>query len=176
MTRTSPDHGSAQTVTDLRRRVEHLVEQTLIEHGGPAAVTRRPISSRIDIAVNRPADYLDAVTTARAVARIAQGLAGDYARRARGDGATWTQIAHALEFTAEDHDDPSITAFEWVVPGPSQRFDPITTAWDCASCGAWVGDRGPYGGHPADTEHGHAAGCTRHANDVRAYQSDADLD
>lgn len=125
---------------------------------------------------DRPADYLAAAATARSVASTAESLARDYARRARGAGHSWDEVAAALKFDAAGHDDPSVEAFLWVAPTPSQRFDSIVTSWECASCAARVTDRGPFGGHPEEVEEGHLDSCARHQEDISAYRQQTGWD
>lgn len=96
--------------------------------------------------------HLAAAAAARSVASTAESLARDYARRARGAGRNWDEVAAALKFDAAGHDDPSVEAFLWVAPTPSQRFDSIVTSWECANCAARIADRGPFGGHPEEVE------------------------
>jgi hypothetical protein len=157
--------------TDTRSAVEQLVRRVLVDEHGAGAITRRPISRTIDIEVDRPADYNAGIAAARRIANAAEALMRDYAKRARGEGLSWQQIAPSLPIDLGDTDDPAAEAFVWVAPRPSQRFDRITTSWECASCGQRITDQGPYNGHPADDEHGHAEGCARHAEDIRAWRA-----
>ena len=110
------------------------------------------------------------------VASTAESLARDYARRARGAGHSWDEVAAALKFDAAGHDDPSVDAFYWVAPTPSQPFDSIVTSWECASCAARVTDRGPFGGHPEEVEEGHLDSCARHQEDISAYRQQTGWD
>ena len=112
----------------------------------------------------------------RGGAAPAESLARDYARRARGAGRSWDEVAAALKFDAAGHDDPSVEAFLWVAPTPSQRFDSIVTSWECASCAARVTDRGPFGGHPEEVEEGHLDSCARHQEDISAYRQQTGWD
>lgn len=134
-------------MTETRYRVQRLVEETL----------------------NRPADYLAGIQAARQVGYAAEAVARDYVARARGEGRSWRQIAQALGITDQQSDDPAAVAFLWVAPSPSQPYDTISTSWECLACGARVRDVGPYAGHPDDVEDGHAQGCVRHDDEVRAY-------
>lgn len=156
-------------MSSTRHQVERLVEQILTEEHGSTAITQRPISATITSEVNRPADYVAGVAAALAVAGVAEAVARDYARRARGEGRSWEQIAAVLDLDTELHDIPA-AAFRWVAPTPSQPFDRITTSWECSTCGSRVVDHGPFGGHPDDNEEGHAAGCARLAAEVAEYR------
>lgn len=116
----------------------------------------------------QPADALEGIEAARRVAAHADALARDFARRARGQGDSWAQIADKLGIDQESTD-PAADAFLWVAPEPPMPLDSIRVRWTCASCGAAVVDSGPYGGHPDDTEDGHTTGCERHQGEVREY-------
>lgn len=157
--------------TDTRHAVEQIVQRVLVDEHGADAITRRPISRTIDVEVDRPADYLAGIAAARRIANVADSLMRDYAKRARGEGLSWREIAGALPINPDATDHRSGAAFLWVAPSPSMPFDDITTSWECASCGQRVTDRGPFNGHPADDEDGHAEGCARHAEDIRAWRA-----
>ncbi len=159
-----------------RYQVQRLIEQILIEEHGSAAVTRSPISATLTSEVNRPADYVAGVRAAMTVVGVAEWVARDHAKRARGEGRSWAQIAEVLDLDTEAHDDLAAAAFLWVAPSPSQPFDRIYTSWECSSCGSRVVDRGPFGGHPDDNEEGHADGCARLAAEVAEYRRRAGWD
>lgn len=157
-------------MSDTRGRVQRVVEDTIRAAHGTEALTSGPISSTISIPVTRPTNYLHGVTAARQVAYAAEAIAREHAKKARGEGRSWDEIAQALGFTREATDDPAAEAFLWVAPSPSLPFDRISTSWECHSCGARVLDTGPFGGHPDDDEEGHRAGCARHAAEVAAWR------
>ena len=157
-------------MTEIRTRVEKIVKDALVTQSGSGAIVSAPLAPGYSTLVDRPADYLAAAATARSVASTAGSLARDYARRARRAGRSWDEVAAALKFDVAGHDDPSVEAFLWVAPTPSQRFDSIVTSWECASCAARVTDRGPFGGHPGEVEEGHLDSCARHQEDISAYR------
>lgn len=163
-------------MTEIRTRVEKIVKDALVTQSGSGAIVSAPLAPGYSTLVDRPADYLAAAATARSVASTAESLARDYARRARGAGRSWHEVAAALKFDAAGHDDPSVEAFLWVAPTPSQRFDSIVTSWECASCAARVTDRGPFGGHPEEVEEGHLDSCARHQEDISAYRQQTGWD
>jgi hypothetical protein len=163
-------------MTEIRTRVEKIVKDALVTQSGSAAIVSAPLGPGYSTLVDRPADYLAAAATARSVEYAAESLARDYARRARGAGRSWSEVAAALKFDAAGHDDPSVDAFYWVAPTPSQRFDSIVTSWECASCAARVTDRGPFGGHPEEVEEGHLDSCARHQEDISAYRQQTGWD
>ena len=163
-------------MTEIRTRVEKIVKDALVAQNGSGAIVSAPLAPGYSTLVDRPADYLAAAAAARGVAYTAESLARDYARRARGAGRSWDEVAAALQFDAAGHDDPSAEAFLWVAPTPSQRFDSIVTSWECASCAARVTDRGPFGGHPEEVEEGHLDSCARHQEDISAYRQQTGWD
>jgi hypothetical protein len=163
-------------MTEIRTRVEKIVKDALVTQSGSGAIVSAPLAPGYSTLVDRPADYLAAAATARSVASTAESLARDYARRARGAGRSWDEVAAALKFDAAGQDDPSVEAFLWVAPTPSQRFDSIVTSWECASCAARVTDRGPFGGHPEEVEEGHLDSCARHQEDISAYRQQTGWD
>lgn len=163
-------------MTEIRTRVEKIVKDALVAQSGSGAIVSAPLAPGYSTLVDRPADYLAAAATARSVEYAAESLARDYARRARGAGHSWDEVAAALKFDAAGHDDPSVEAFLWVAPTPSQRFDSIVTSWECASCAARVTDRGPFGGHPEEVEEGHLDSCARHQEDISAYRQQTGWD
>lgn len=163
-------------MTEIRTRVEKIVKDALVTQSGSGAIVSAPLAPGYSTLVDRPADYLAAAATARSVEYAAESLARDYARRARGAGRSWSEVAAALKFDAAGHDDPSVEAFLWVAPTPSQRFDSIVTSWECASCAARVTDRGPFGGHPEEVEEGHLDSCARHQEDISAYRQQTGWD
>ena len=157
-------------MTEIRYRVEKVVKDVLVAQDGSAAIVGAPLGPGYSTLVDRPADYLAAVAASLCVAYAAESLGRDYAKRARSGGRTWAEVARVLQIDADSHDDPSMAAFLWVAPNPAQPYDSITAAWVCASCGAWVTDRGPFGGHPDDVEEGHLDSCARHLDEVLEFR------
>ena len=91
-------------------------------------------------------------------------------RNAREDGATWADIAGALEFTAEGDDTipgPAASAYEYACP--YQAGTPAWYTWSCA-CGQLIRDYGPEL-DPREGEKGHAEGCARYAAAVAAWDA-----
>jgi hypothetical protein len=159
----------------LRAGTERVVFDLLRAQHGPHAITQRPISARITSPHDQPADYTAGIAAARMVADHANRLVNEYARKARGHGHSWRELAEALGIEPDDegYTDPAVVAFELVAPQPSMRFDPRRVAWACASCGESITDRGPYEGHPVDNQSGHAANCARHLREVAEYEARA---
>jgi len=151
-----------------RTHVEQIVYTALRKEHGDAAIVERPIRG-MTLTASAPADYVAGIGAAQEVARVARSLASDYARKARGEGMPWRDLAAALGISADPDDAPAETAFELVAPTPLMRFDAVSVCWDCASCGQWITDKGPYNGHPTDDETGHADNCARHAAEIAAW-------
>lgn len=154
---------------DILHRLRGIVNEKLRADHGDSAVTREPVISEFtgynfgDREV--PVDYLAAIAEAERIARVAQGLAGEYAREARRHGRDWYEISEAFGIDANEFDDPAVEAYQRVAGTDWYS----TTSWRCGSCEQRVTDRGPWESHPSDVEHGHAADCERHLRDVRAY-------
>lgn len=111
-------------------------------------------------------DYLSHVARRDMRARV--GLARDA-------GHTWAEIGRVLKLRPEDRA-LGEAAFEYVlgppVPGSWER----ALSWRCTACGRSVQDVGPYNGHPADCDLGHAGDCRRLAADVAAWRDGLDED
>ncbi|WP_280442684.1 hypothetical protein [Nocardia brasiliensis] len=121
-----------------------------------------------------PANYLHAIEGADWLHRIAQGMASEYARKARGQGHTWAEIADAFSVDRDEVDEPAVEAFERI--SPPERWRDNNTHWTCTSCEQRITDRGPYSANPADNETGHGEDCERHQREISAYRRDWDLD
>jgi hypothetical protein len=163
-----------------RYKLEGEILRLLTDEHGPEARTRRPIrgidgtATAFDHPV--PADYLQGMRTALQTARMAEGIARDWAREARGAGRSWSDVAEVLGRMLPDGEDPAIEAFVWVAPTPSMRFDRVTVGWRCSTCDQMITDHGPYESHPVDNESGHADGCARQAAEVAAWKIRAGWD
>ncbi len=92
--------------------------------------------------------------------------------RARAAGFTWEQIAERAPGYTRVHgaEAPEVLFNEVAVPrcGLGEPY----VSWRCRDCEGIVLDRGPYGGHPVDTEPGHRAGCERLGRDITGYVTD----
>lgn len=114
------------------------------------------------------ASVLDEVTVARHVDLEAHAAFAYQVRTARGGGHSWDRIAeHVPGFPAAFGQHGGERLFE-LLAEPSSSGHP-TMYWRCEDCKGLVVDHGPYGGHPADVEQGHADGCERFQNAVDRY-------
>lgn len=114
------------------------------------------------------ASPLDEVSVARQIAQEAQVAFAYEVRAARGAGHSWDRIAeHVPDFVPVPGDDGAQRLFESLTSASGGRS--ASVSWRCASCDGVVVDRGPYGGHPSDAEHGHLEECGRHRRDVEGY-------
>lgn len=162
-------HDTPQDVA--RRGVQTTVHQLLRAQHGRDAVIERPISPRMSTPMPAPADWPQGIATARRVADSARTMMVEYARKARGDGYAWRDLAEPLGVDGGGSD-PAVAAFELVAPEPYMPFDRRSTYWTCMSCEQHVTDCGPYEGHPTDNETGHADGCARHHRESMEYEAD----
>jgi len=85
---------------------------------------------------------------------------------ARAEGFSWEQIADGT-----DGADAAEKLFESVSVSGS-RLGERYVSWRCGHCDGLVLDRGPYGGHPTDTESGHGEDCRRLGAEVSQYVAD----
>jgi hypothetical protein len=103
-------------------------------------------------------------------------VAGDYVKRARDEGIGWRAIGDALGLAQDGQRtgyDLAVAAYEQVAGEPDGYRD-RSFYYTCAACEQGISDRGPYESHPEDVERGHAAGCTRLAADLTAWQLQRD--
>jgi hypothetical protein len=115
-----------------------------------------------------------------AAARASQDLLGSIQRlvrenalKARGRGENWWRIASALSLLPEGRPD-SAAAYRTVLGAhPDERWWTAdwSVIWTCSTCGEAVRELGPDFGGPDERESGHAATCSRHAADVRAWEA-----
>lgn len=164
---------------DIESHLKNLLQAVLLDEHGDTAIVHRTFNGELvepSLAVPswpEPADPLQAIEIAGYIERVAGGLVNRYAEAARGQGRTWRELAAVLDVDPES-DDPAYEAFRLVAGRPSQPYDEVYAYWRCGSCREYVRDLGPYGGHPEDTERGHAATCERFTAAVAAYESELD--
>lgn len=114
------------------------------------------------------ASPLDEVSVARQIAQEAQAAFAYEVKAARGAGHAWERIAeHAPGFGPVPGDYGAQRLFESLTSASGGSS--ASVSWRCASCDGVVVDRGPYGGHPSDAEHGHLEECGRHRRDAERY-------
>lgn len=158
----------------VRTGTERVVHDLLRALHGPHAVASKPISPELSIPHPVPADWGQGIAAARWVAARANSLVHEYAKKARGDGVPWRNLADPLGIEVDAWEDPAAAAFEHVAGTPVRTFDTLTVLWRCGSCGQLVTDRGPYNGHPVNNETGHAETCARHQAEIDAYMARID--
>lgn len=159
-------------------QARELIRRVAVEAFG-AAVLEEPVEGFQILTIPVLDDPLAGVRAAQLMADVAAGELREWARRARGAGHTWDDVAGALELIESDPygRTPGEMAWEWLVEdrpptfaGPEHYRWPSSTSWMCTSCGRRVRDSGPYESHPDDREHGHAPGCARHDAAVAAWR------
>lgn len=170
MTKSTFDLDTA--TTHLREDVRSTIFRTL-RAGGPDTIVQRPLLGSSSLTTDEPASPADAVQVARMIANAARGWMREYARKARGAGVPWRDLAGPLGIEPDEDGDTDLAdeAFLAVANKPSMRFDPITTSWRCDTCQQYVTDSGPGGGHPVDCERGHAEDCARHLTEIATYEN-----
>ena len=88
-------------MSDTRSRVRGAIEAILVDEHGPGALTRRPIRSGSTMNLTDPTDYRQGIDAAQRVIGTAEAIIRDYAKRARGNGRSWADIAQALDRWAD---------------------------------------------------------------------------
>jgi hypothetical protein len=126
----------------------------------------------------RYAEPLAGIRAAQTVRHAADRVAGDYVKYARVEGIGWREIGAALGLAQDGQRtgyDLAVAAYEQVAGQPDGFRNP-SFYYACAACEQGITDRGPYESHPEDNERGHAAGCTRLAADITAWQAQRDAE
>jgi hypothetical protein len=142
----------------------------MVTRAGGRMVKRDMFPDRPDMSWQQDEpEPLAAIIAAVALRNAASASLARSARNAREDGRTWEEIGEAAgcERNPVNGDTPGTTVFYLLASdygsGPS-------VTWACLACRKTVFDRGPEVGHPADAEQGHAPGCARLAETIRAYE------
>ncbi len=128
----------------------------------PDRIDRPVIPDRPDAGTVPKPDPLPGIAAAAALRDEATAAIRDCARYAREDGRSWAQIGEAMGCPDPD------AAFLHVAERTG-RYPSL--AWRCPSCGELVTDYGPALSAAADPEQGHAEGCERFAEAVRAWDA-----
>lgn len=174
--------GYETTPADRARwRVHDKIYEVAVLLDGEQVRIERPSTFGPDHALERDVEALAGVRAALFVHRVAKGRVRHYAEQARGEGVSWARIGEALGLAEEAKraDTPlGEAAFSFVTegrrpgqaPSSSPLAHPSRARWSCTSCGQRITDHGPFDGHPADCEQGHAHGCERHRAEIAAYQ------
>lgn len=119
------------------------------------------------------AEPLAGIRMARTYEHAAARLAAEYVTLARGDGIGWLDIGRALGLEGDGDDDIMTAVYERAV-GPYSGMSPAYVYFTCSACGQRITDRGPYTASPFEQEAGHADGCARFTEAVRAYRAQWD--
>jgi hypothetical protein len=154
------------------------VDRAILAHvraaHGDQAVTRKPTSPTWKSTHVQPVDYRHGIEAARLAAAFARREMLRFAAKARGEGTPWSGLAQPLGLSTEPDwrgRPAEQAAFELVAGYDERSYATPSVGWDCVSCGAWVTDRGPYNGCPADDETGHAGDCRRHRAEIAAWET-----
>lgn len=164
-------------------RLRDLIISVLRDERGDDAVIYRTYDGKVVkdqsdwsvVSWPEPADPAQAIELARLIEGTARGLWRRYAEQARGAGKTWLELADAVGVDA-DEDERDHLAFRLITGEPTSSWREPYASWRCGSCGERIRDVGPYGGHPDDSESGHAEDCMRHKAEVAQYVAHWDDD
>ena len=137
-----------------------------------AQFTARPVirSGPGGPAVPEP-EPLAAIGAAAGLRYAAARAVSDHARNAREDGRTWAEIGGAMGFADRPGLRPAPVAERAFLAVASDLGSGMGFTWTCPACLGVVTDRGPEAGGPPEAEHGHAGGCKRFAETVRAWDA-----
>lgn len=178
----SPDDEARE---DARRRFADEVRAAIWRAAAGvfgAVASREPIEGYRVLTAAVLDDPLCGVRAALMAHRVAAGLMREWAETARAAGASWDDVAAALDLTGNEHgyESAGAVAFRWLV----ERRDPAAdrdlfagrwtpaARWTCGACGERISDRGPFEPHPDDNEAGHHYTCARQTAAVRAYETE----
>lgn len=161
-------------------RLNWAIDRAILSHVRESSSLEEPVQERLispkyhDLTSQTPTDWRDGITAARLASGIAHQTMLNYARKARGEGVSWEDLAESLGVKA-DADQygkrAAEKAFELVAGYDERSYMSPTVNWDCSSCGAWIKDHGPYNGHPSDDEEGHAESCERQRRALVAFRN-----
>jgi hypothetical protein len=122
-------------------------------------------------------DPLSGVRAAVLVGEVAAGQIAEYATAARAAGRSWDEVAAVLGVQEGPYNSRAEVVFGGLIehrPLPVEERngwgERSTARWTCGTCGGRVTDSGPFEGHPADNESGHADTCARMGAEVAAYR------
>jgi hypothetical protein len=165
------------TLTKLHDVIRSGIDRTIadaVQATEPNAFTQRPAFHGAKTTFRVPLP-LSALAPAILAERHALQAARRLAAMAREDGATWTQIAIAAAIRDDlPARERAYEAWAWAA-GDSHDHD-ASVSWRCGTCHQLVIDRGPYGGHPAESERGHHLECARQRAAILAYEQELDDD
>lgn len=148
---------------DQRAYVEQLVFEQLRQTHGPDSIAEQPAVTPSGRTYTRitPSDPLTAAHVACWLRDHANDLLREYARAARGEGRTWSDVADVLRISDSDPE-RATRAYTQIAGNRISR----SVSWRCSTCLRTVIDYGPYAASAADNEKGHASTCTRHEVDI----------
>jgi hypothetical protein len=165
-------------MTDITSSARGLIRGavfTLVRESG-GQITQRPVVTGEPGWTANEAEPLAGITAAKHLEWGAAKAIRDHARRAREDGLTWARIGEAMGFAGDPQPGMTSVAEHAFQRLASARGRSSSFGFTCGTCLKTVIDYGPECGHPEDCERGHAEGCTRMAEAVRAYRAQWDDD
>ena len=144
---------------------------TLCREAGAQFTARPVIRSEPDGPTSPEPEPIAAIRAAVDLRYAAARAVADHTRNAREDGRTWAEIGAAMGFADRPSLRPAPVAGRAFLAVASDLGSGDGFGWTCPSCLGVVTDRGPEAGGPAEAEHGHADGCKRLAETVRAWDA-----
>jgi hypothetical protein len=174
MTEQTVTSNNQDIVTNAYWRMRQAAIQ--IAQAAGAEIHERPAFPG-SISIHQHAEPLAGIRAAQILADCAARIRRDYTQLARGEAITWQQIGQALSLDQGPDGkagyDLGVAAFEHFEGEPG-LWHQASFHYQCASCGEYITDRGPFESHPDDCETGHAKDCTRLAGELAAWQAERD--
>jgi hypothetical protein len=144
----------------------------IVRESGGLTVARPVFRDRPDLDLTiMDADAMTGLECAAKLTFAVRRLVLDYARQAREEVHSWQEIGVALGFSVGTDSEGSVADAAYDCAAGTTGFGRASFAWVCSACRSTVIDRGPQGGHPADTEEGHADDCQRLAAEIAAWNA-----
>jgi hypothetical protein len=164
--------GGYTRYVDQARHAARRAAIDLATRHGARQVTR--LAREGAAPAGRDVEPVAGLLAAREIELAARHVIKDYIRGAREAGYSWRYIGGVLNAAPEDGqglpgNGATDAAFGYAA-GPPDSPAGRAFSWECGSCQRPVTDRGP-GGHPADTERGHAGSCDRLQAAVAAWDA-----
>lgn len=128
--------------------------------------------TRRDMLAGRQGALAKVVVERHLVVLVGQGYTRAVSE-ARAEGFGWEQIAEHVPGFGTTYGAQAAEKFFESVSVVSSRLENYFS-WRCGDCDGLVLDRGPYGGHPADTQPGHREACRRLESEVSVYLGQRD--
>jgi hypothetical protein len=169
------DHEASSA--DWARELIRTAVFTLVRKSG-GQITRRPVITDPAYAgwTENEAEPLAGIAAAKHLEWAAARTVRKHAKNAREDGLSWQQIGEAIGLADDPQSGMTSIAEHAFQRLASDLGSGSSFGFTCGTCGKVIIDYGPEMGHPEDAERGHAEGCARMAEAIRAYRAGWDDD